>query len=75
MEIKDDMKAKKTALVILLAGLSLSAQAGETKIKHLAPDIVRDGVDAIAEIPEIAAWNCGWLAIAGFRSTNSKNMK
>ena len=52
MEIKDDMKAKRTALVILLAGLSLSAQAGETKIEHLAPDIVRVRKTRNGKLPE-----------------------
>ena len=35
------MATRKTALGILLAGLALSAHAGETKIEWLAPDIVR----------------------------------
>ena len=46
------MKANGTTLGILLAGLALAAQAGETKIERLAPDIVRVRETRDGKLPE-----------------------
>ncbi len=51
---------------IRLRGVPAGVRAGEWQAFHESPVAVpfeRDGADALATIPAIAAWNCGWLRI------------